>query len=126
MGLLDTLTGLLKSSGVQDSLVKSVSGMISDGSLSLAKFKDQADKAGLGDIFDSWVGKGENKPISADQVKQAADPEHLQALADKAGISVDQAADELSKALPDVVNTLTPEGVLPSDDALKSLVSAGS
>ena len=120
MGLMDTITGLFKSGGMTDNLVKSVSGMINDGSLSLSSLKERADKAGLSDIFDSWVSKGENKPITAEQVKQAADPENLQKIASEAGISVDEAAKEMSKALPDVVNTLTPDGVLPADDALKS------
>ena len=124
MGLTETLTGLLKSAGVSDSLVKSVSDMIGEGSLSLEKFKQRAGDAGLSDVFDSWVGKGENKPITADQVKQAADPANLQAIADKAGVSVDEAAEQLSKALPDVVNELTPDGVLPSDAAIKSATSA--
>ena len=122
MGLMETLTGLLKSSGLQDKVVKSVTGMVGDGSISLDKFKERADQAGLGHIFDSWVSKGENKPISADQVKQAADPATLQRIADESGISVDQAADELSKALPSVVDHLSPEGVLPSAEQVKSAV----
>jgi uncharacterized protein YidB (DUF937 family) len=125
MGLIDTLTGLFKSGGFQDQLAKSVSGMISDGSLSLSKFKERFDQAGLSDIFDSWVGKGENKPISAEQFKQAADPENLQKIAAEAGITVDEAAEELSKAIPDVVNTLTPDGVLPSDDAIRTQFVTG-
>jgi uncharacterized protein YidB (DUF937 family) len=120
MGLMDTLTGLLKSSGVQDKLIKSVQGMVGDGSISLDRFKQRADQAGLGDIFDSWVSKGENKPITADQVKQSADPQNLQRAAHEAGISVDEAAEQLSKALPDVVDQMTPDGVLPSADAVKS------
>ncbi len=120
MGLMDTLTGLLKSSGVQDKLVKSVTNMVSDGSISLDKFKERAHQAGLGDIFDSWVGKGENKPISAEQVKQTADPQNLQRIADEAGVSVDEAAEQLSKALPKVVDHMTPDGLLPSADAAKS------
>lgn len=117
MGLMDTLTGLLRSSGVQDKLINSVQGMISDGSISLDRFKQRADQAGLGDIFDSWVGKGENKPITADQVKQAADPQNLQRAADEAGISVDEAAEQLSKALPKVVDQMTPDGELPAKPA---------
>jgi uncharacterized protein YidB (DUF937 family) len=117
---MDTLTGLLKSGGVQDKLIKSVEGMIGDGSISLDKFKQRADQAGLGDIFDSWVGKGENKPITADQVKQAADPQNLQRMADESGVSVDEAAEQLSKALPDVVDHMTPDGVLPSAGAVKT------
>jgi uncharacterized protein YidB (DUF937 family) len=125
MGLIDTLTGLFKSGGLQDQLAKSVSGLISEGSFSLSKFKERADQAGISDIFDSWVGKGENKPISAEQLKQVADPENLQKIAAEAGISVDEAAEELSKAIPDVVNTLTPDGVLPSDDAVRSQFVTG-
>jgi uncharacterized protein YidB (DUF937 family) len=86
--------------------------------------KENFSKAGLDDIFSSWTGSGENKPISAEQIKQAADPANLQAIADKAGVSVDEAAGELSKALPDMVDKLTPDGVLPSDDAIRSAVSS--
>lgn len=124
MGLMESLTGLFKSSGMQGQLMNSVTGMIGDGSISMSKLKEGAGKAGLSDIFDSWVGTGENKAISADQVKQAADPANLQRIADEAGISVDEAADQLSKALPDVVNGLSPDGVLPSDDQIKSKVAA--
>jgi uncharacterized protein YidB (DUF937 family) len=122
MGIMETLTGLFKSSGA-DNLLKGVTDMIGDGSFSVSKMKENFSKAGLDDIFSSWTGTGENKPISADQIKQAADPENLQALADKAGVSVDQAADELSKVLPDVVDKLSPDGVLPTDDAIKSAIS---
>jgi uncharacterized protein YidB (DUF937 family) len=119
---METLTGLFKSSGA-DNLLKGVTEMIGDGSLSMSKLKENMSKAGLDDIFSSWTGTGENKPISAEQIKQASDPGNLQAIADKAGVSVDQAADELSKVLPDVVDKLSPDGVLPADDAVKSAVS---
>jgi uncharacterized protein YidB (DUF937 family) len=120
MGLTETLTGFLRSSGVPDKYVNSVTKMMQDGSLSLQRFKERAQKEGLGDIFDSWVSKGENKPITADQVKAAADPENLQKIADEAGVSVDEAAEELSKAMPEVVDKLSPEGQLPSDDEVRS------
>jgi uncharacterized protein YidB (DUF937 family) len=123
MGLTETLTGFLKSSGVPDKYVASVTKMMEEGSLSIQKFKERAEQSGLGDIFDSWVGKGENKPISAEQVKATADPENLQRIADDAGVSVDEAADELSKAMPEVVDKLSPEGELPSDDAIRSELS---
>jgi uncharacterized protein YidB (DUF937 family) len=120
MGLTETLTGFLKSSGVPEKYVTSVTKMMEEGSLSLQKFKQRAEQSGLGDVFDSWVGKGENKPISAEQVKAAADPENLQKIADDAGVSVDEAAEELSKAMPEVVDKLSPEGQLPSDEAIRS------
>ncbi len=120
MGIVETLTGLFKSSGTQDNLLKSVGSLISDGKIKLDSIKAQADKAGLGDIFDSWVGTGENKPVTPEQVKQMSNPENLQKIADDAGISVDQAAEELSKALPDVVDKVTPNGVIPSEAEVKS------
>jgi uncharacterized protein YidB (DUF937 family) len=120
MGLTETLTGFLKSTGVPDKYISSVTKMMEDGSLSLEKFKAKAEQSGLGDIFDSWVGTGDNKPITADQVKAAADPENLQKIADDAGVSVDEAAEELSKAMPEVVDKVTPEGRLPSDDEVRS------
>jgi uncharacterized protein YidB (DUF937 family) len=124
MGLMDTLTGLLKSSGMQDNVSKAIGSMAQDGSFSLEKFKARADQAGLGHIVDSWIGKGENKPITAEQVKQTADPANLERIADEAGVSVDEAATQISKALPDVVDKLTPEGKLPSEATARSGIGA--
>jgi uncharacterized protein YidB (DUF937 family) len=123
MGLTERLTGFLKSSGVPDKYVASVTKMMEEGSLSLQKFKERAEQSGIGNVFDSWVGKGENKPISAEQVKATADPDNLQKIADDAGGSVDEAAEELSKAMPEVVDKLSPEGELPSDNAIRSELS---
>jgi uncharacterized protein YidB (DUF937 family) len=125
MGILETLTGLFKSSGIHDNLTKSVGSMISEGKINIGTLKQGADKAGLGDIFDSWVGTGENKPVTGEQVKQMANPENLQAIADKAGVSVDEAAEELSKVLPDVVDKVTPQGVIPSEAEVKSALGVG-
>jgi uncharacterized protein YidB (DUF937 family) len=71
-------------------------------------------------VREADADKGENKPISAEQVKATADPQNLQKLADDAGVGVDEAAEELSKAMPEVVDKLSPEGQLPSDDAIRS------
>ncbi|VVE30692.1 hypothetical protein PCE31106_03624 [Pandoraea cepalis] len=72
------------------------------------------ENSGLGDAMRSWVGTGSNQPVSADQVAQALGPGgHLQQLADSAGVSQDEAAQQLSSLLPEVVNHLTPNGDLP-------------
>lgn len=42
-------------------------------------------KGGLGEIVASWVGKGENLPVSADQLGSVLDPGVVQSLADKTG-----------------------------------------
>ena len=41
-------------------------------------------------------------------------------MADEAGISTDEAAEQLRKALPHVVDQMTPDGALPSAEAAKS------
>ena len=46
---------------------------------------DKVKEGGLGDIADSWVSKGENLGISADQVKSLMDPERLKGIAAQAG-----------------------------------------
>ncbi len=123
MSLIDSLMGLFKSSGMQDSLVKNLGTMMADGKINISGLKDQADKAGLGDIFDSWVGTGENKPITADQVKSMATEGGLERLAADSGISVDEAAEELSKVLPEVVDKVTPDGVIPSNDSVRAALT---
>ncbi len=124
MGLMQTLTGLFKSSGMQDKLISGIGSMISEGKINVSGLKAQADKAGLGDIFDSWVGTGENKPITGEQVKSMATEGGLQKLADDAGISIDEAAEEVSKVLPDLVDKVTPDGVIPSDEQVRSALAA--
>ena len=67
---------------------------------------------GMGDVFRSWVGKGANLPISADQIKAALGSEQLEDLAKKAGIDVSQVTSLLSHLLPSLVDKLTPHGLL--------------
>jgi uncharacterized protein YidB (DUF937 family) len=123
MSLLDQIAGLFKG-GKSDSLLKGFNEMVSSGQFSLSKMLDSFKSAGMGDKVDSWVGTGPNQAVSAAEVKQAADPANLQAIADKAGISVDEAAEEISKTLPDVVDKLTPEGVVPTDEQVKEKFSS--
>jgi uncharacterized protein YidB (DUF937 family) len=76
-------------------------------------------QSGLGDQAASWVGKGENMPISADQIMQAlggsggAGGGILGQLAQQAGMSHEDTAGHLSQMLPDIVDKLTPGGALP-------------
>ena len=123
MSLMDQITGLFKG-GKSDSLLKGLNDMVSSGQFSLSKMLDNFKSAGMEDKVDSWVGTGPNQAVTAQEVKQAADPANLQAIADKAGISVDEAAEEISKTLPDVVDKLTPDGVVPSDEQVKEKLSS--
>lgn len=74
---------------------------------------DSMNQNGLGDVAASWVGKGENQPISASQVSQVLSPGQLSELASKTGLSPDQVTAGVAQVLPGVVNHLTPDGSLP-------------
>ncbi|MFP3990337.1 YidB family protein [Streptomyces sp. E11-3] len=70
-------------------------------------------KAGLVDQAQSWVGTGENQPVTGEELKEALPGDTLQQVATEAGVSPDQAADQLAQVLPEAVDKLTPQGQIP-------------
>lgn len=70
---------------------------------------------GLGGLVNSWVGTGQNQPISPQQVHQALGPDIIDQLSQRSGMPRDRLLAELSKVLPGVVDKLTPQGRLPTD-----------
>ncbi|MER7761483.1 YidB family protein [Streptomyces sp. NPDC097619] len=75
---------------------------------------DMLTKSGLVDQAQSWVGTGENQPVTADQIKEALPDDALQKAAEQAGVTPDQAAAEIAQTLPQAVDKLSPQGALPS------------
>ena len=73
---------------------------------------------GLGGVVSSWVGTGENMPISAEQLTSVLGSSHLQEMAQKVGLPVDGLAEKLSGLLPQVVDQLTPTGSVPEEGGL--------
>ncbi len=84
----------------------------------LSGLLDKFQQGGLGDLVQSWVGTGSNLPISAEQIQQVLGSGALGDIASKLGIQPEQAAGELSQALPNVVDKLTPGGQLPAEGDL--------
>jgi uncharacterized protein YidB (DUF937 family) len=81
----------------------------------LAGLVEMFNKSGLSQQAASWVGTGENLPISADQISGALGSGPLADLASKFGIDPQQLSGSLAQYLPDVVNQLTPNGRLPDN-----------
>jgi len=81
----------------------------------IEKFKN----GDLGDIASSWVGKGENQPISGNQMLNTLGIDKIREIASSLGISNTEAADGLASALPQLIDKLTPDGVIPEDSMLK-------
>ncbi|MFC8132410.1 YidB family protein [Streptomyces sp. NPDC057302] len=88
----------------------------SGGGSPLGGLMDMITKSGLvsQDQLDSWVGKGDNQPLSPDQVKQAVPDETLDKVATDAGVSREEAADQIAQQLPQAVDKLTPQGEVPT------------
>jgi uncharacterized protein YidB (DUF937 family) len=84
---------------------------------------DQFQKKGLGDVIDSWVNRGTNKNVAPDQVTVALGGDIVDQLAKRTGLSRDQVVAELARMLPNVVDKLTPDGRLPTQQELMRLMS---
>ena len=79
---------------------------------------NQFNSKGLGDIIGSWIGTGQNKSISADQIQNVIGSEALSGIASKLGINVSDLSGQLSNLLPGVVDKLTPDGKVPEGDIM--------
>jgi len=76
----------------------------------------QLQQGGHGDTASSWVGKGENKAISPNDLAGALGSDQIDSLASQSGLSRDDLLSGLSKYLPQVIDHLTPDGRLPTDN----------
>ena len=97
-------------------LMQAVTGMLSNdgghGGLGglMAKFQ----QAGLGDVVGSWVGSGQNQPVSGEQLTNVLGADTMANLAEKLGMSQGDAAGQLSNILPGLIDKLTPNGAAPA------------
>jgi len=69
---------------------------------------------GLGDVVQSWVGSGQNLPISPDQLQQALGGDLLGSLSQQLGRPQTEVSSGLAELLPGLVDRLTPQGQMPS------------
>jgi uncharacterized protein YidB (DUF937 family) len=80
------------------------------------------ESGGLGHLFQSWVGSGQNLPVSAQQIQGVlANSGMLERIAQMAGVPPAEVAQHLSTLLPQIVDHLTPNGQLHPGDAAGAL-----
>ncbi len=77
----------------------------------LDKFK----QGGLGDVAASWVGKGENLSISADQISSVLGNSQIAEMAAKFGITPEILSSQIAQHLPGVIDKMTPNGEVGAD-----------
>ncbi|HCB3598828.1 YidB family protein [Serratia marcescens] len=69
----------------------------------------------FGDIVGSWLGNGENQPITGDHVQQALGSDAINQLAEKLGIDPAQASSTIAQFLPTVTDAASPNGEVQQD-----------
>ena len=119
-GMLEGLAGGGGGAGMLGMLMPVVGGLLAGGGLQ--KIMSGLEHQGAGSQAKSWVAEGENQPVSGQQMKEAVGADQVAQVAEKLGVSHDQAADVLAKVIPHVVDKASPDGAMPSQQAVDSTV----
>jgi uncharacterized protein YidB (DUF937 family) len=122
MGLLDSVLGMVtggQQGGGNAALLNMVVGMLANnsgdsGGGGLADIVGKFQQAGMGDVVSSWIGTGQNAPISGDQLGNVLGSDMIGNIAKQLGVSHGDAAGQLAQMLPQVVDKLTPNGQAPA------------
>jgi uncharacterized protein YidB (DUF937 family) len=127
MGLLDSIlsavSGKSDASGEAAPLIGILSGLLAQ-SGGLQGLASKFSQSGQGDAFSSWVGMGENQPVSSNQIQQALGSDQVRALAARMGVDPALASNFLAEYLPKIVDKLTPAGkVDPAADHQEGLTA---
>jgi uncharacterized protein YidB (DUF937 family) len=117
MGLLDGLLGAVMSNvGGAGGLAGALGGLLAnDGDHGgLGGLVGKFEQAGLGNVVSSWVGNGQNLPISADQLQSVLGSDAVAGIAQKLGVDPTTALGQISQMLPGLVDKMTPNGQAPA------------
>ena len=123
MGILD---GIIKGVGdkifggeAPGGLLEQVLGLINNPQTGgLSGLVEQFTSKGMGGLVSSWIGTGENQPVSGEQIAQTFGNDKIQEIAQKLGISEADASGGLAALLPQMIDKLTPDGKLPEGGLL--------
>ena len=114
-GLGDLLKG-----GLGGLLAGGAAGSVLSGGL--GDLLNQLQQGGHGDTANTWVGKGENKAIAPGDLANALGADQIESLSAQSGLSRDELLSGLSQYLPQVVDHLTPDGRLPTEQEIAGRV----
>jgi uncharacterized protein YidB (DUF937 family) len=132
MGVLDQFGGAVgsvlgqgKGAGVGAVLLQQLVAMLSKPG-ALADLTSKFQSAGLGNILQSWIGTGQNLPISADQLREVLGAGTVADLAKQASIGESETTGALASLLPQVIDKISPGGKVPgANDLGGALASLG-
>jgi uncharacterized protein YidB (DUF937 family) len=142
MGFLDSLLGSITSGqSSQSSIGSALIGLLaseSGRSTSADESGDQSaaaasgglnelvqrfEQSGMGDVIQSWIGSGPNKPIGTDELHRAISPGTVDRLSEQTGIEKGQLMPLLAQVLPHIVDRLTPNQRVPDESEVSRMQS---
>lgn len=94
--------------GIMDAL----SGLTSGEGLDVGGIAEKLKEGGLGDQVSSWLGDGDNAPVSGEELTNALGSDKIGEMASKLGVDSGAAADTLSQALPSLMDKMSSGGSL--------------
>lgn len=121
MGLFDQLAGQVLGSlaggngqtSSRSAVLQLVLSLVQNSEGGLGGLLAKLTQGGLGEQVASWVGTGQNLPVSAEQISQVLGGAGLGDIAAQLGLSRENAAGQLADLLPQVIDGLTPNGQVP-------------
>ena len=117
-GLGGLLGQVLGGRGGRGGLGDMIGGALGGAPGGLGGLLGQMERAGFGEQARSWVGRGQNMPISPEALGQVFGQDGIDEIARRAGLTPQEASDGLSELLPEVVDRVTPDGQVPDADQL--------
>lgn len=131
---MGTLDAILTEAGTQfglsnskaTSLLSTFLSMINETPGGLGSFLDRFRKMGLGDSVSSWLSSATPKPISGSTLETAVGHEWIDKIASKTGLTYATASSALGFLIPNVVQRLSPGGVVPARLPSEALAYMGS
>jgi uncharacterized protein YidB (DUF937 family) len=119
MGILDSLENSPAIRGALGQLGAAVLPVVlsevlgKDGQGGLSAIVAKLEQAGFGAQVTSWIGNGQNLPITAEQLQAVLGSDTVKQVAARFNVPIDQLAKVLAEQLPLAVDHASPDGTLP-------------
>ena len=127
MGLIEEVLAMAGGSGAQQeqhaTALTAIMAFISSPQVGgIAGLQSMFQQGGLGNVVSSWIGSGQNLPVSASQLQNVLHGGALQQAAQQAGMDPSQLTGMMSSLLPHLVDKLSPNGQVPDASALQKMM----
>jgi uncharacterized protein YidB (DUF937 family) len=127
MGLLDQVLGSVLGGSAQGSVTQQHASGMAEALVAMLNdprtggiegLMRQFQQGGLGDLFSSWVGTGQNQAISPNDLSRVLGQGRMSQISQQANVPPQQAPSLTAQLLPILIDQLTPRGQVPEQSAL--------